>query len=176
MYILLIDNNVIVARTSMVFIVTSSRVTLTVSTPCWVSLTMLSSLDVRMAISGQFIFILTGKLLITTNICIIFPVDRLLWCVHIMIIRELGNIDLGLSLYPTLAIGCGIWNCLHIYILGITMKWRCLQLHEYSYFNFRFLGVVGHHEQELPIEKMDVSSSGEIIASISHDNRYIISW
>jgi len=35
----------------------------------------------------------------------------------------------------------------------------------------RFLGVVGHHEQELPIEKMDVSSSGEIIASISHDNR-----
>ena len=53
----------------------------------------------------------------------------------------------------------------------LLMKWRCLQLHEYSYFNFRFLGVVGHHEQELPIEKMDVSSSGEIIASISHDNR-----
>ena len=35
----------------------------------------------------------------------------------------------------------------------------------------RFLGVVGHHEGELPIEKMDVSSSGEVIASISHDNR-----
>ena len=35
----------------------------------------------------------------------------------------------------------------------------------------RFLGVVGHHEGELPIEKMDVSGSGEVIASISHDNR-----
>jgi len=35
----------------------------------------------------------------------------------------------------------------------------------------RFLGVVGHHEGELPIEKMDVSGSGEMIASISHDNR-----
>jgi len=35
----------------------------------------------------------------------------------------------------------------------------------------RFLGVVGQHEQELPIERMDVSSSGEFIASISHDNR-----
>ena len=48
----------------------------------------------------------------------------------------------------------------------------------------RFLGVVGQHEQELPIERMDVSSSGEFIASISHDNRYernmkfrmIIAW
>ena len=171
MHILLIDNNVIVARTSMVFIVTSSRVTLTVSTPCWVSLTMLSSLDVRMAISGQFIFILTGNHYWSTNICIIFPVDRLLWCVHIMIIRELGNIDLGLSLYPTLAIGCGIWNCLHI------KNWKKLWKQDFFWtlliklLNFRFLGVVGHHEQELPIEKMDVSSSGEIIASISHDNR-----
>ena len=35
----------------------------------------------------------------------------------------------------------------------------------------RFLGVVGHHDQELPVERMDVSNSGEIIASISHDNR-----
>ena len=41
-------------------------------------------------------------------------------------------------------------------------------LHLYPH---RFLGVVGHHEGELPIEKMDVSSSGEVIASISHDNR-----
>ena len=30
----------------------------------------------------------------------------------------------------------------------------------------RFLVVVGHHEGELPIEKMDVSGSGEVIASI----------
>ena len=35
----------------------------------------------------------------------------------------------------------------------------------------RFLGVVGHHKGELPIEKMDVSGSGEVIASISQDNR-----
>ena len=35
----------------------------------------------------------------------------------------------------------------------------------------RFLGVVGHHEKEMPIERMDVSSSGEIIASTSHDNK-----
>ena len=35
----------------------------------------------------------------------------------------------------------------------------------------RFLGAVGHHEGELPIEKMDVSGFGEVIASISHDNR-----
>ena len=31
--------------------------------------------------------------------------------------------------------------------------------------------MVGHHEGELPIEKMDVSGSGEVIASISQDNR-----
>jgi len=35
----------------------------------------------------------------------------------------------------------------------------------------RFLGVVGHHEDNFPIEKLDVNSSGEFIASISHDNR-----
>lgn len=35
----------------------------------------------------------------------------------------------------------------------------------------RFLGVVGHHDQEFPVEKLDVNTSGELIASISHDNR-----
>jgi len=35
----------------------------------------------------------------------------------------------------------------------------------------RFLGVVGHHEDQFPIEKLDVNSSGEYIASLSHDNR-----
>ena len=35
----------------------------------------------------------------------------------------------------------------------------------------RFLGVVGHNEGELPIEKMNVSGSGEVIVSIYHDNR-----
>jgi len=35
----------------------------------------------------------------------------------------------------------------------------------------RFLGVVGHHEDQFPIEKLDVNTSGEYIASISHDNR-----
>ena len=34
----------------------------------------------------------------------------------------------------------------------------------------RFVGTVGHHENSFPIEKMDVSSTGEILASISHDN------
>ena len=37
----------------------------------------------------------------------------------------------------------------------------------------RFLGVVGHHEQEFPVERLDVNTSGEIIASISHDNRSV---
>jgi len=35
----------------------------------------------------------------------------------------------------------------------------------------RFLGVVGHHEDEFPIERLDVNTTGEIVASISHDNR-----
>jgi len=35
----------------------------------------------------------------------------------------------------------------------------------------RFLVVVGHHEGELPIEKMDVSGSGEVIASIGYEGR-----
>jgi len=35
----------------------------------------------------------------------------------------------------------------------------------------RFLGVVGHHEDEFPIEKLDVNTNGEIVASLSHDNR-----
>jgi len=35
----------------------------------------------------------------------------------------------------------------------------------------RFLGVIGHHEDEFPIERLDVNTSGEIVASISHDNR-----
>jgi len=38
-------------------------------------------------------------------------------------------------------------------------------------FPHRFLGVVGQHEQEFPVERLDVNTSGEIIASISHDNR-----
>ena len=38
----------------------------------------------------------------------------------------------------------------------------------------RFLGVIGHHEDEFPVEKIDVNTSGEIIASVSHDNRYVL--
>merc|ERR1739838_473327 len=38
-------------------------------------------------------------------------------------------------------------------------------------FPHRFLGVVGQHEQEFPVERLDVNTSGEIIASTSHDNR-----
>ena len=40
-----------------------------------------------------------------------------------------------------------------------------------KYLNFRFLGVVGHHEDSFPVEKMDVNTTGELVASISHDNR-----
>ena len=36
----------------------------------------------------------------------------------------------------------------------------------------RFLGVIGHHEDEFPIERLDVNNNGEIVASISHDNRF----
>jgi len=35
----------------------------------------------------------------------------------------------------------------------------------------RFLGVVGHHEDSFPVEKLDVNTTGELVASISHDNR-----
>jgi len=35
----------------------------------------------------------------------------------------------------------------------------------------RFLGVVGHHEDEFPIERLDVNTTGEMVASTSHDNR-----
>ncbi len=33
----------------------------------------------------------------------------------------------------------------------------------------RFVGAVGHHEGRFPVEKLDVSSTGELVASISHD-------
>lgn len=35
----------------------------------------------------------------------------------------------------------------------------------------RFLGIVGHHDQEFPIEKLDVSRKGDLIASTSHDQK-----
>lgn len=38
-------------------------------------------------------------------------------------------------------------------------------------FPHRFLGVVGHHEDNFPIEKLDVNTTGELVGSISHDNR-----
>jgi len=38
-------------------------------------------------------------------------------------------------------------------------------------FPHRFVGQVGHHGDEMPVEKMDVSSAGDTIASIGHDNR-----
>jgi len=41
-------------------------------------------------------------------------------------------------------------------------------LHLYPH---RFLGVVGQHEDDLPVEILDVNTSGELVASGSHDNR-----
>ena len=35
----------------------------------------------------------------------------------------------------------------------------------------RFLGTVGHHEDHFPIEKVDVSAEGDMVASISHDQK-----
>eukprot|EP00095_Tigriopus_kingsejongensis_P004957 maker-scaffold96_size378025-snap-gene-0.18 protein:Tk04957 transcript:maker-scaffold96_size378025-snap-gene-0.18-mRNA-1 annotation:"wd repeat-containing protein 55" len=35
----------------------------------------------------------------------------------------------------------------------------------------RFLGAVGHHEGNFPIERLDVSANGEFVASVSHDQR-----
>ena len=32
--------------------------------------------------------------------------------------------------------------------------------------------MIGHHEDEFPIERLDVNNNGEIVASISHDNRF----
>jgi len=41
-------------------------------------------------------------------------------------------------------------------------------LHLYPH---RFLGVVGQHESDLPVEILDVNTTGEVVASASHDNR-----
>jgi len=35
----------------------------------------------------------------------------------------------------------------------------------------RFLGVVGSHDDQFPIERLDVNTTGELVASVSHDNR-----
>lgn len=35
----------------------------------------------------------------------------------------------------------------------------------------RFLGAVGHHEGNFPIERLDVSATGEFVASVSHDQK-----
>jgi len=35
----------------------------------------------------------------------------------------------------------------------------------------RFIGQVGHHEGDMPVEKMDVNEAGDIVASIGHDRR-----
>ena len=32
--------------------------------------------------------------------------------------------------------------------------------------------MVGHHEDSFPVEKLDVNTTGELVASISHDNRW----
>ena len=32
--------------------------------------------------------------------------------------------------------------------------------------------MIGQHEDEFPIERLDVNTTGEIVASISHDNRF----
>jgi len=41
-------------------------------------------------------------------------------------------------------------------------------LHLYPH---RFCGVVGQHEGDFPVERLDVNTSGEIVASASHDNK-----
>jgi len=38
-------------------------------------------------------------------------------------------------------------------------------------FPHRFIGMVGHHDGDMPVEKMDVNGEGDLIASIGHDNR-----
>ena len=35
----------------------------------------------------------------------------------------------------------------------------------------RFLGTVGHHDGGYPVERLDVSASGELVASMSHDSK-----
>jgi WD40 repeat protein len=35
----------------------------------------------------------------------------------------------------------------------------------------RFLGSVGHHDNKFPIERLDISESGDHVASISHDHK-----
>ena len=37
------------------------------------------------------------------------------------------------------------------------------------FFVFRFVGTVGSHEKSYPVEKMDISHDGSLVASISHD-------
>ena len=38
-------------------------------------------------------------------------------------------------------------------------------------FPHRFIGTVGFHENNFPVERLDVSGSGEMLASISHDQK-----
>ncbi len=35
----------------------------------------------------------------------------------------------------------------------------------------RFLGAIGHHEKGFGVERLDVSGSGGLVASVSHDQR-----
>ena len=46
-------------------------------------------------------------------------------------------------------------------------RYFCRAVHLYPH---RFVGTVGHHDKSYPIEKLDVSYNGELIASISHDD------
>eukprot|EP00088_Acartia_fossae_P043225 TRINITY_DN4550_c0_g1_i5.p1 TRINITY_DN4550_c0_g1~~TRINITY_DN4550_c0_g1_i5.p1 ORF type:complete len:490 (-),score=137.15 TRINITY_DN4550_c0_g1_i5:1909-3378(-) len=38
-------------------------------------------------------------------------------------------------------------------------------------FPHRFVGQVGHHGGDMPVEKIDVNADGDVIASVGHDNR-----
>lgn len=38
-------------------------------------------------------------------------------------------------------------------------------------FPHRFIGTIGHHEDQFPVEKIDVSAEGDLVATISHDQK-----
>ena len=83
--------------------------------------------------------------------------------------------DREARIYPGPVLTSGLaWNtALHnneleaeLWIVNIkVLQWLII-------FIIRFLGVVGHHEDSFPVEKLDVNTTGELVASISHDNRW----
>lgn len=50
----------------------------------------------------------------------------------------------------------------------MNLDFFCRAVHLYPH---RFIGTVGHHEHGFSVERLDISGEGELLASISHDQK-----